>query len=82
MQRRLSYNRAISKISTKSEQNPESEKIQVFKPEERAKGNLKWEVLFKYLSSVQSWCIVFLAVLTLIITQSAATTADYWLSFW
>ncbi|KAJ0181178.1 hypothetical protein K1T71_003263 [Dendrolimus kikuchii] len=80
--KRTSLTRTISKMSTLSGQNTGNEKVQVLKAEERAKGNLKWEVLFKYFSSVQSWCIVFLSILTLIITQGAATTADYWLSFW
>ena len=73
--------RGISKISVKSEDGGE-EKAQVLEAEERASGKLKFEVLQKYLSSVGSWCIVFLAFLLLLITQAAATTTDFWLSFW
>ncbi|XP_037300590.1 LOW QUALITY PROTEIN: multidrug resistance-associated protein 4 [Manduca sexta] len=80
--KRPSIHRGISKISTKSGDTPEDEKAQVLTSEERAKGNLKWEVLYKYLTSVGSWFIVFLAFLTLLITQASATMADYWLSYW
>ncbi|XP_053600748.1 uncharacterized protein LOC128669719 [Plodia interpunctella] len=68
-------------VSVKSEDGRE-EKQQVLEAEERAKGNLKWEVIFSYISSVQSWFFVMIAVCTLIVTQAAATTADYWISFW
>ncbi|KAG6461030.1 hypothetical protein O3G_MSEX012378 [Manduca sexta] len=80
--KRPSIQRGISKISTKSGDTPEGEKAQVLTSEERTKGNLKWEVVYKYLTSVGSWFIVFLALLTLLITQASATMADYWLSYW
>ncbi|XP_063890832.1 uncharacterized LOC110383917 [Helicoverpa armigera] len=73
--------RGISKISVKSDTEME-QKAQIQEAEERATGSLKFEVVLKYLSSVQSWCLVFTAFLVLLITQGAATTADYWLSFW
>ncbi|XP_052753897.1 ATP-binding cassette sub-family C member 4-like [Galleria mellonella] len=70
-------------ISVRSEnENPNAEKEQKQAAEERATGNLKWEVVSKYLKSVNSWFIVFLAFATLTITQATATTVDYWVSFW
>lgn len=74
--------RAISKISTKSVEDPDNEKVQVEEEEKRAKGNLKFSVLYKYLSAVKSWFLVFLMVATLVITQGCAMFIDYWLSFW
>lgn len=74
--------RGISKISVRSDDNDGEEKAQVLEAEERASGSLKWNVLQQYLSAVNSWCIVFMAFMVLFITQAAATTADYWLSFW
>ncbi|KAJ8734039.1 hypothetical protein PYW07_014590 [Mythimna separata] len=74
--------RGISKVSVKSDDNDGEEKAQKQEAEERASGSLKWEVLRQYLSSVDSWCIVFMAFMVLLITQAAATTTDFWLSFW
>ncbi|RVE50388.1 hypothetical protein evm_004925 [Chilo suppressalis] len=67
-------------ISVRSEENPEDEIEQVLEAEERAKGNLKWSVVSQYLSLVKSYPILMLAVLTLLMTQAAATFTDYWLS--
>ncbi|KOB64158.1 ABC transporter family C protein ABCC2, partial [Operophtera brumata] len=53
---------------------------QVVEAEERAKGNLKFEVVVQYFKSVQSAFVVILALLVLVLTQAAATTADYWLN--
>lgn len=70
-------------VSVKSEnEDPELQKEQVLAAEERAKGNLKWEVVWAYLKSVRSWPILLLALLTLSLTQAAATFTDYWLSMW
>ncbi|CAH0600505.1 unnamed protein product [Chrysodeixis includens] len=75
--------RGISKISVKSqEEQDEEEKAQVLEAEERGTGSLKFEVIWSYIKAVQSWTIVILALVSLMITQGAATTADYWLSFW
>lgn len=74
--------RGLSRISVRSDENDAEEITQVLEAEERASGSLKWEVLQRYLSSVDSWCIVFMAFMVLLITQAAATTTDYWLSFW
>nr|ADH16740.1 ABC transporter family C protein ABCC2 [Heliothis virescens] len=82
MKERPSLLRGISKISIKSDDHDADQKAQVQEAEERATGSLKWEVVLKYLSSVESWCLVFMAFLALLITQGAATTSDYWLSFW
>ncbi|CAB3237240.1 unnamed protein product [Arctia plantaginis] len=71
----------ISRISVKSEEGDE-EKAQVLEAEERATGSLKFEVIWQYLKAVQSWCYVLLALFALLITQGAATTSDFWLSFW
>ncbi|XP_075985131.1 ATP-binding cassette subfamily C member 4-like isoform X2 [Anticarsia gemmatalis] len=73
--------RGISKTSIKSEDDDE-ERVQVQEAEERATGSLKWAVIWEYLKAVQSWCIVLFALLSLLITQGAATTADYWISYW
>ncbi|CAG9783021.1 unnamed protein product [Diatraea saccharalis] len=67
-------------MSVKSEENPEDQKEQVLEAEERAKGNLKWTVVAQYLKLVKSYPLLFLAVLTLLMTQAAATFVDYWLS--
>lgn len=69
-------------MSVKSEDDSEAKQEQILEAEERAKGNLKWAVIWAYLRSVQSWAILFLAVTTLTITQAAATFTDYWLSLW
>nr|ADH16744.1 ABC transporter family C protein ABCC2 [Heliothis subflexa] len=82
MNERPSLLRGISKISVKSDDHDGDQKAQIQESEERATGSLKWEVVLKYLSSVESWCLVFMAFLALLITQGAATTSDYWLSFW
>nr|AIB06822.1 ABCC2 [Spodoptera exigua] len=74
--------RGISKVSVKSDDNDGEEKIQVLEAEERQSGSLKWDVLARYMKAVNSWCIVLMAFLVLVITQGAATTGDYWLSFW
>lgn len=50
--------------------------------EERAKGNLKFEVILGYLKSVKSWYIVFMTVLSLALAQVAISVADFWLSYW
>ncbi|XP_013195349.1 ATP-binding cassette sub-family C member 4 [Amyelois transitella] len=69
-------------VSVKSDDNSNEEKEQVLEAEERAKGNLKWEVLASYISCVQSWFMIVFALASLIITQVSATTADYWISYW
>lgn len=74
--------RGISVISVKSEDNGEARKEQVQAAEERASGNLKWEVFARYLVSVDSWAIVALTLTAMLITQGAASSTDYWLSFW
>lgn len=73
--------RGISRISTRSEES-EVEKEQIQEAEERAKGSLKWSVLWSYLRSVESWCLVLTTIVALLMTQGAATSADYWLSLW
>ncbi|XP_059049333.1 ATP-binding cassette sub-family C member 4-like [Achroia grisella] len=78
--KRVSMNRSVSIKSEKD--NPNAEKEQKLAAEERASGNLKWEVVSSYLKSVDSWFMVFLAMVTLTITQATATTVDYWISFW
>ncbi|KAJ0181179.1 hypothetical protein K1T71_003264 [Dendrolimus kikuchii] len=82
IKKRPSFNRNVSKISTVSGGNQKDEHAQELKAEERQKGNLKWEVVFKYIASAQSWCLVGTALFVLLVTQAVATTADYWLSFW
>ncbi|XP_045761292.1 uncharacterized protein LOC123864713 [Maniola jurtina] len=72
----------ISKVSVRSNENPKEEKEQIMAAEERAKGNLKWEVIRHYLASVNSWLVVFLAVFAVLVTQFGATFSDYWLSYW
>nr|UMW71136.1 ABC transporter subfamily C2 [Spodoptera frugiperda] len=74
--------RGISKMSVKSDDEEGEEKVQVLEAEERQSGSLKWDVLGRYMKSVNSWCMVVMAFLVLVITQGAATTTDYWLSFW
>ncbi|NP_001296082.1 probable multidrug resistance-associated protein lethal(2)03659 [Plutella xylostella] len=74
--------RGVSVISVKSEDNGEARKEQVQAAEERASGNLKWEVFARYLVSVDSWAIVALTLTAMLITQGAASSTDYWLSFW
>nr|QLH55672.1 mutant ABCC2_R1 protein [Plutella xylostella] len=74
--------RGISVISVKSEDNGEARKEQIQAAEERASGNLKWEVFARYLVSVDSWAIVALTLTAMLITQGAASSTDYWLSFW
>ncbi|XP_026726077.1 multidrug resistance-associated protein 4-like [Trichoplusia ni] len=81
--KRPSMLRGISRISIKSQEDQdEEEKAQVLEAEERGTGSLKFEVIWAYIKAVQSWTIVVLALISLLITQGAATTADYWLSFW
>ncbi|XP_059049414.1 ATP-binding cassette sub-family C member 4-like [Achroia grisella] len=70
-------------MSVKTEnENTNAEKEQILATEERATGNLKWEVVSSYLKSVNSWFLVFLAITAMLITQGTATTLDYWISFW
>lgn len=69
-------------MSVKSDDEEGEEKVQVLEAEERQSGSLKWDVLGRYMKSVNSWCMVVMAFLVLVITQGAATTTDYWLSFW
>nr|QJQ50001.1 ABC transporter family C protein ABCC2 [Ostrinia furnacalis] len=78
--KRPSMKRGISVKSMTDDS--EYEKEQVLGAEERAKGNLEWSVVWAYLRSVQSWTILLLALLTLTVTQAAATFTDYWLSIW
>ncbi|CAH2267216.1 jg2944 [Pararge aegeria aegeria] len=73
---------AVSKVSVRSTENPAEEKAQVQAAEERAKGNLEWGVIKRYLESVNSWLIVFLAIFAVLVTQFGATFSDYWLSYW
>lgn len=73
--------RGLSKVSVKSDDD-EQQVAQVQAAEERASGTLKWAVIWQYLKSVDSWCIVLTAITALLITQASATTADYWLSYW
>ncbi|KPJ13568.1 ABC transporter C family member 12 [Papilio machaon] len=79
---RPTVERVLSKISVKSEDENEDEKKQTLEAEERAKGTLKWSVIANYLKSVESVWAVAVALFALLLTQGAATTADYWLSFW
>ncbi|XP_046974021.1 uncharacterized protein LOC124540463 [Vanessa cardui] len=82
-ERRPVLQHGISRMSVRSdEKDTREEKEQVLEAEERAKGNLKWAVIQNYLSSVKSWLIVFLAVFSLLLTQTGATFSDYWLSYW
>lgn len=74
--------RVLSRISVKSEEDDEEEKKQTLDAEERAKGTLKWSVIANYIKSVESVWAVAMALFALLLTQAAATTADYWLSFW
>jgi hypothetical protein len=67
-------------ISVKSDDVPENEKQQILEAEERAKGNLKFSVLIGYLSSVQSYALLFLVLAILVLTQATGTFTDYWLS--
>lgn len=69
-------------FSVQSQENAKTEKEQVLAAEERAKGNLKWSVVWTYLRSVDSYCMLALSLSTLMITQAAATFTDYWLSLW
>lgn len=78
---RPSLSRGTSTIS-KSEEVEEETKGQVMEAEERAKGKLKWKIVWEYFTSVESWCIVFWAFAVLAITQIAASAADFWISFW
>ncbi|KAJ2946418.1 hypothetical protein O0L34_g12457 [Tuta absoluta] len=55
---------------------------QTLAAEERASGTLKWDILQRYLSSVNSWCVVMSVLLALVVSQGAGTACDYWLSFW
>ncbi|KAI5646233.1 ABC transporter transmembrane region domain-containing protein [Phthorimaea operculella] len=50
--------------------------------EERATGTLKWAIVQRYLSSVNSWCVVMSVLLMLLVSQGAGTATDYWLSYW
>lgn len=74
--------RGISILSVKSEDNPDAEKEQLQAAEERAQGNLKWSVVRKYLKSVDSWILILLTVVAVLVAQGAATATDYWISFW
>ncbi|KPI93323.1 Multidrug resistance-associated protein 4 [Papilio xuthus] len=79
---RPTVERGISRISIKSEDDDEVYKKQTLDAEERAKGTLKWSVVTNYIRSVESVWAVTVALFALLLTQAAATTADYWLSFW
>ncbi|XP_047534615.1 uncharacterized protein LOC125069235 [Vanessa atalanta] len=82
-ERRPVLQRGMSRMSVRSDdKDTREEKEQVLIAEERAKGNLKWAVIQNYLSSVKSWLIVFMAVFSLLLTQTGATFSDYWLSYW
>ncbi|XP_063373668.1 ATP-binding cassette sub-family C member 4-like [Cydia amplana] len=81
LEARPSVKRGISRVSIKSESS-EVEKEQIQEAEERAKGNLKWKVLWAYLSSVESWCLVATTMLVVVATQATATATDFWLSQW
>ncbi|XP_052747534.1 ATP-binding cassette sub-family C member 4 [Bicyclus anynana] len=72
----------ISKVSVRSNENPEEQKEQVQASEERAKGNLDWRVIRSYVVSVNSWLVTFLAFFSVLVTQFGATFSDYWLSYW
>ncbi|VVC94160.1 unnamed protein product [Leptidea sinapis] len=74
--------RGTSRASVKSEDASKIEKEQVLEAEEREKGNLKWEVVFKYLKAVQSWAWVTMAFSFILLNQAGAIFCDYWLSFW
>ncbi|XP_041973788.1 ATP-binding cassette sub-family C member 4-like [Aricia agestis] len=75
------YLRGVSKISVKSD-GGEEQKEQIQAAEERSTGYLKFAVIWQYFSSVESWCVVLMALSTMLITQFAATFCDYWLSYW
>ncbi|OWR51775.1 ABC transporter family C protein ABCC2 [Danaus plexippus plexippus] len=73
---------SVSMISVRSDDNPEEEREQIQEAEERAKGTLKWSVIAQYMKRVESWFVVFLTIVALLLTQTAGTISDYWLSFW
>ncbi|XP_050352389.1 uncharacterized protein LOC126774816 [Nymphalis io] len=81
--RRPTLQHRMSRVSVRSDnKDTQEEKEQVLEAEERAKGNLKWAVVKDYLMSVKSWLVVFMAVFSLLLTQTGATFSDYWLSYW
>ncbi|CAK1548558.1 unnamed protein product [Leptosia nina] len=77
-----SFIRGVSRVSVRSEDAVRIEKEQILEAEERAKGNLKWKVVSKYLQSVQSWTWVGLTLLFLLLTQVGVSFSDYWVSYW
>lgn len=66
----------------KSDDFAEDKVAQVQEAEERAKGSIKFEIVAKYLSSVESWFMVLAVLLALVASQGCATVVDYWLSYW
>ncbi|CAF4884012.1 unnamed protein product [Pieris macdunnoughi] len=74
--------RGMSRTSVRSEEASKIEKEQILAAEERAKGNLKWSVISKYLKSVNSWPWVGLTLLSLLLTQAGVSFSDYWVSYW
>ncbi|XP_038209551.1 uncharacterized protein LOC119830563 [Zerene cesonia] len=74
--------RGMSRVSVRSEEASKIMKEQILEAEERAKGNLKWEVIIKYLQSIRSSFWITMTLFSLLLTQAAATFFDYWLSYW
>lgn len=81
-QKAPSIRRNISKVSNSSLDNLKDENIEIQEAEGRATGGLKWKEVLTYLKSVKSISVVIFTSSTMVITQIAATTVDYWLSYW
>ncbi|KAJ2946419.1 hypothetical protein O0L34_g12458 [Tuta absoluta] len=79
LQRNTSLQRGVS---VKSDDIQEDQEEQLQANEERATGTLNWDVLYRYLNSVNSWCIVISVLIALLLTQFMSLLTSYWLSIW
>ncbi|GBP41934.1 Probable multidrug resistance-associated protein lethal(2)03659 [Eumeta japonica] len=74
--------RLLRGMSVKSVEEENTFEAQKLDPEERAKGHLKWDIIYSYFAATRSCFSLFLAFSAILLTQACATAIDYWISFW
>ncbi|XP_026324225.1 multidrug resistance-associated protein 4-like [Hyposmocoma kahamanoa] len=77
-----SYLRILSTSSSGDGEDEEEFEAQKMAAEERQSGNLKWEVVSSYFTSGGNWCFIMFTIFMILLTASAAASADYWISYW